>query len=294
MPNNLAALRAKHQFSQSQLADRVGVAPLTLGRWERGEALPRKYYWGKLCEALECSEKELALSPQTPTSVAPPSDVAPLYDTAIPLTPIELVGRETDLAHIKAQLLGQTDGRVLLTALNGMPGVGKTSLAIAVAYDAEIRASFSGGILWAALGPNPNIPSILSRWAGLLGLSEVWFRKLGEDRQRQALRKAFGTRSMLLVLDDVWHRSDALALRIGGPNCASLLTTRFPVIASEMAVSEALQISELNTEQSFHVLRMLAPKVVESAPQPVQALVQAVGGLPLALILLGHYLHKHS
>ena len=43
MPNNLAALRTKHRFSRSQLADRVGVTSLTLGRWERGEAAARNY-----------------------------------------------------------------------------------------------------------------------------------------------------------------------------------------------------------------------------------------------------------
>ena len=294
MPNNLAALRIKHHFSRSQLAELVGVTTLTLGRWERGEALPRKCYRQILCEIFECTEEDLAFSPQTLTIVAPSSDMAPLYDAIIPLTPIELIGRETDMARIKAQLLGHTDGSMALSALNGIPGVGKTSLAIAIAHDAEIRASFSDGILWAALGPTPNIPELLSRWAGLLGLSEGLLSKLNEDQKRQILRRALGTRSMLLVLDDVWHMSDALALRIGGPNCASLLTTRFPVIASQMAVKDALLIEELNPEHSFHLLRMLAPEAVEHAPENVRMLAQAVGGLPLALTLLGHYLRQQS
>jgi tetratricopeptide (TPR) repeat protein/transcriptional regulator with XRE-family HTH domain len=294
MPTNLAALRAKHQFSQSELADLVGVSTLTLGRWERGGALPRKRNLQALCQILKCTEEDLAFSPQTPTIVAPPSDTEPVYDAIIPLTLIELVGRETDLARIKAQLLGHTDGSVALCALNGMPGVGKTSLAIAIAHDSEIRASFSDGILWAALGPNPNIPGLLNRWAGLLGLSEALFSKLNEDQKRQALRSALGTRSMLLVLDDVWRLDDAVALRIGGPNCASLLTTRFPLIASEMAVKDALLIEELDAEHSFDLLRTLAPEAVEYAPEDVRALAQAVGGLPLALTLLGHYLRKQS
>ncbi len=294
MPNSLAALRTKRHFSRSQLADLVGVTTLTLGRWERGEAVPRKYHRDRLCEVLECDEEDLAFSPQTSVIVAPSSDIAPLYDAIIPLTPIKLIGRETDLARIKAQLLDHMDGSMALSALNGIPGVGKTSLAIAIAHDAEIRASFSDGILWAALGPTPDIPGLLSRWAGLLGLSEAPFSKLDEGQKRQTLRRALGTRSMLLVLDDVWRLDDALALCVGGPNCAILLTTRFPLIASRMAVKDALPISELNTEHSFDLLRTLAPEMVEYAPEKVTALVQTVGGLPLALTLLGNYLRQHS
>ncbi len=293
--NNLTDLRTKRHFSRSQLAELIGVTTLTLGRWERGEAVPRKYHRDKLCEALECNEEDLTSSPQTPVIVAPSSDGAPLYDTIIPLTHIKLIGRETELACIKAQLLGHTDGSVMLSALGGMPGVGKTSLAIAIAYDADIRATFRDGILWAALGPTPDIPELLSRWAGFLGLSEALFNKLDEGQKRLELRSALGTRAMLLVLDDVWRLDDALALRVvGGPNCAILLTTRFPVIASRMAVENTLQISELNTEHSFDLLRTLAPEMVEYAPEKVRALVQTVGGLPLALTLLGNYLRQHS
>src|SRR5262249_32154953 len=247
MPNNLAALRTKQRFSRTELAERVRVATLTLGRWERGETLPRKDSLQLLCEVLECTEEELSSFPQTLANGNPSSDIAPIYDASIPHTPIELIGRKTELVRIKEQLLDHAAGRVGVSALNGIPGVGKTSLAIAIAYDSDIRVSFRDGILWAALGPTPNIPGILSRWAGLLGLSEAGFSKLDEKQKCQTLQRALRTRSMLLVLDDVWSLDHALTLRVGGSNCAILLTTRFPVIASRMAVKDVLLIEELDT-----------------------------------------------
>src|SRR5215470_11718762 len=43
-----------------------------------------------------------------------------------------------------------------LTALDGLPGVGKTALAVAVSLDAAVQAHFADGILWAGLGPHPD------------------------------------------------------------------------------------------------------------------------------------------
>src|SRR5262249_16681880 len=146
--------------------------------------------------------------PQAPIT-GPPVPVGPIYDPIIPLTHIKLIGREADLARIKELFLEHGDGSVAFCALNGIPGVGKTSLAIAIAHDEEIRASFKDGILWAAIGPAPNIPGLLSRWARLLGLPEAAFSKLDEEQKRQTLREILGTRAMLLVLDDVWKPDDA-------------------------------------------------------------------------------------
>src|SRR5262249_51570716 len=159
--------------------------------------------------------------------------------------------------------LRETESGVVFTALNGLPGVGKTSLAIAVVYDPEIRTYFSDGVLWASVGPTPHLAGLLSRWAGLFGISETQFAELDEDQRRAQLRKAIGTRSMLIVLDDVWKLEDALALRVGGHNCAYLLTTRFPVVATHLSVGNAMNILELDEEQSIHLLRVLASDVVE-------------------------------
>ena len=297
MPTNLASLRAKYNFSQLQLADLVGVTKLTLGRWERGEAVPRKYYRDKLCEALECNEEDLGFARDLVSLAvtnAPQDLVVPLYDIAIPFVPKHpLVGREHDLIRIKA-VLQETESSIVQAALNGLPGVGKTSLAITLVHDPAIRAYFSDGVLWASLGPIPNLAGLLSRWAGLFGISETQFAELGEDQKRQILRTAIGTRSMLLVLDDVWKLEDALAMRVGGHNCAYLVTTRFPAIATHLTAGNAMMIEELNEEQSIHLLRMLAPEVVEREETKVRELVHAVGGLPLALTLLGNYLRKQA
>ena len=290
----LTQARTEHKWSQQDVADLIGTTGLNVSRWERGITRPGPYFRAKLCKLFGKSPYELDLEPAPAPSepATPPSTPnEPLYDGAIPLRPpTRLVGRENELAQLKQRLFA--GGIAALTALNGLPGVGKTALSIELAYDLDIRAHFRDGILWAALGPEPSIPTILTRWGTLLGISSTEISGLSDnDAKAAALGRAIGARSMLLVIDDAWHLEDALALTAGGPNCAHLVTTRFPGIATEIAGEGATVIRELNEHEGMTLLRMLAPRVVDHEEQKALDLVNAVGGLPLALTLMGKYLH---
>ena len=74
----------------------------------------------------------------------------------------------------------------------------------------------------------------------MLGISSTETANLSDSEAWAiALRRAIGSRSMLLVIDDAWRLEDALTLKVGGPNCAHLVTTRFPNIATAMAADGA-------------------------------------------------------
>lgn len=293
----LTEARTLRGWSQQEVADRIGTTHVNISRWERGITKPTPYFRRKLCLLFNKSEQELDLEPAPkPTgslSPASTSDEA-VYDPSIPLQPaIHLVGRDGELAQIKQRLC--TGGSVALTALNGLPGVGKTAMAIAVAHDQEIRAHFHDGVLWAGLGPTPNRADISNRWGALLGLSSPEMAALSSsDAWAKALRSAIGSRSMLLVIDDAWQIEDALTFKVGGPNCAHLLTTRFPNIATHIALDGATLIRELDDEDSMTLLKKLAPGVVDREEKKAHALVHTVGGLPLALTLIGNYLRKQA
>ncbi len=312
----LSEERTQRKWSQQEVADRIGTTYVNISRWERGITRPNPYFRRKLCTLFGKSEAALGLGvgeerpredgvnkESRDTSLSTPSDGATpietvtgnrLLDHAIPLEPaIRLVGRENELGQIKKRLFN--GGSVALTALNGLPGVGKTALSITLAHDPEIRAHFRDGILWAGLGPHSNILGQLSRWGTLLGVSTTEMADTSSIVEwAKTLRAVIGSRSMLLVIDDAWELEDAMAFKVGGPHCAHLVTTRFPNIAIHMTIDGATVIKELNEIESMELLRRLAPGVVDREVRKAVDLVHAVGGLPLALTLMGNYLRKEA
>ena len=192
------------------------------------------------------------------------------------------------MASVKQQLW-ENDG--LNLALQGLPGMGKTALAVALTADPAVRDRFKDGMLWAGLGQQPDVQGHLARWGKLLGVSPSTMGDVNSQASwGQALRAAIGKRRMLLVIDDAWDGEDALAFQIGGERCAHLLTSRLPHVAFAFAGERVLTVPELTQADGLALLARYVPTVVAQDRENAQALVQAVGSSPLALTLMGSYL----
>jgi len=291
-------------WSQAKVAEEVGTTVRTISRWEHGLAIPYPYFREQLCtlfgkNAVELglvSEEEQELSEDThtlSTSVAPvaESPMANIYDPTIPV-PLEvpsLIGRNDLLTRLKRLIC--TGGNLALTAINGLPRVGKTALAVALATDREVQEHFRDGILWVGLGTQPNVLGLLARWGMLLDVAATSIEDVSSwEAWGKALHAAIGTRRMLLVIDDAWKIEEALAFQLGGPNCAHLLTTRIPQIAFAFARERAVEVPQLNDADGLALMARFAPEIVALEAESAYALVRSVGALPLALTLMGKYL----
>lgn len=309
-PNpHLKRARARQGWSQEYVAREVGTDAFTVSRWERGITMPSPHFRQQLCTLFGLSVVELGLLPaETPETPAEAASVprelpaqrapsaAPVFDPAIPPSFAQyhgLIGRDDLLHSLKQQLL--SGGPVAISAINGLPGVGKTALATALAYDDEVRVHFPDGILWAGLGYQPDMLGLLIHWGAELRCSPPDMAQRSRPQAwATSIHDAIGQRRLLLIIDDAWEIAEALALQVGGPNCAHLVTTRFPEIARRFAAEATIVVRELENADGQRLLMRLAPEVVRAEPEEAQALVAAVGGLPLALTLLGNFLRAQA
>jgi tetratricopeptide (TPR) repeat protein/transcriptional regulator with XRE-family HTH domain len=296
--------RKEHKWTQDEVAQMIDTTPNMISRWERGITFLHPDHRDALCRLFGKSAEELGLTRKAFTAGQPRESLQPasttfLLDPFIPSLPVgidTLVGREIEQGYLAKHLLEAKTQNIFLS-LYGTPGVGKTALATAIAHDPIIRSCYGDGILWAAVGPEANVLSLLSRWGSLLDItsSGANIEELHDIKDWvQVLRMSIGSRRMLLILDDIWKAEDAWNLTVGGTHCAYLMTTRFPELAIRYAAQAALPVHELDTQHSREVLAHFIPEIVAREPEKIGELVQSVGGLPLALLLIGKYLQVET
>ena len=87
-------------------------------------------------------------SPGASINYITPAERPPLF-FGVPTMPNQFVGRDELMSELIHQL---TNGHSLALSAEGLPGVGKTTLAIALAYRKETLTHFRDGVLWAGLG----------------------------------------------------------------------------------------------------------------------------------------------
>jgi DNA-binding SARP family transcriptional activator/tetratricopeptide (TPR) repeat protein len=208
----------------------------------------------------------------------------------LPAAVAHFTGRAEELRVLSSLLdrLGRTDGTVVISAIGGTAGVGKTALAVHWAH--QVAGHFPDGQLYVnlrAFGPSGPPVTAGEALRGFLGSLGVPGERIpaGTDAQAGLYRSILAGRRMLLVLDNAADEAQVRPLLPGSPGCLAVVTSRRP-LPGLAAVEGALRVSlDLMTEAEARELlaARLGAARVAAEPAAVSELAVLCARLPLAL-----------
>jgi DNA-binding SARP family transcriptional activator/tetratricopeptide (TPR) repeat protein len=233
----------------------------------------------------------MANEPEPPSEPVPPATPLPaaIVPRQLPGVAAHFTGRAAELAMLD-QILDQADshqpGTVVITAISGTAGVGKTALAVCWAH--RVAGRFPDGQLYMNLrGYDPGQP--VSAGDALAG----FLRSLGmpaqdippeEDERAVRYRSLLAGKRMLIVLDNAGSAEQVRPLLPGSPGCFVLVTSRnvpAGLVAGDGAA--VLDLEVLPRPDAITLLRTLIGERITTETAAGEELASQCCRLPLAL-----------
>ena len=187
---------------------------------------------------------------------------------------------------LKVRLLTEapdTPGVLVVSAIHGLGGIGKSTLAAALCCSPDVQERFPDGILWATLGQQPEQLPLLTAWIQALG--DYQFHPITAEAASTHLRTLLHDKAALLVVDDVWNAEHGRPFLVGGLRCRVLITTRRANVADEVG-ADLHELDVMTPDQSLGLLVARLGRALDDAERSEALhLAKAVGHLPLALEL---------
>ena len=200
----------------------------------------------------------------------------------------DFTGRNGDLARLR-RLLGRErrDAPVVISAIAGKAGVGKTALATKVAH--QLRGRFPDGQLYVNLrgteAQRLNPADVLGEFLLALGVPRA---AIPDDPNERAsrYRARLADRSVLVLLDNAVSEAQVRQLLPGSSSSAALITSRAKLTGLEGANFVTLEV--LEPGEAIRLLAKIAGRErVAAEPEAARRIVELCGYLPLAVRIAG-------
>lgn len=210
----------------------------------------------------------------------------------LPAAPGCFAGRRDELELLRALLprvMGEASSTPSIVTVTGMPGVGKTALALFFAHG--VLARFPDGQLYADLrahsfrGDPADTAAVLRAFLTSLGIPAT---SVPSDTAERAalLRTRLAGRKVLMLLDDVRDEEQIRPLIPGTSSCMIVITSRnqLPGLASTVGA----RVLALDVPVPRDSRRILSLRLGEDRADTdtVDTLVRHCGGLPMALAVV--------
>ncbi|HCU49842.1 MAG TPA: AfsR family transcriptional regulator [Micromonosporaceae bacterium] len=306
-PRQLGAWLKSHIRSQglnvTKLAAKIGVAPATLYYWLKGEHLPQlasssaedDSYEDKFYALLALTEMNL---PEVHRHALDDVRVLLTEGREEPRLPLRglpgnvrhFTGRAEALSRLDAQLRAhRRASTVVISAVSGTGGVGKTALAVHWAHSAKARRAFEDGYLYVNLhGFSPEHPltttMALNKLLLNLGVDPSQI-PADADALAAMYQEHLNGRAILIVLDNALDEPQVRPLLPGFPGCMAVVTSRNSLaglMASDGAVP--IQLDRLPGKEAVALLSsFLGGAALNADGSGLSELAKECAYLPLTL-----------
>jgi tetratricopeptide (TPR) repeat protein/transcriptional regulator with XRE-family HTH domain len=286
----LRAWRARAMLTQEELASRTGLGVRTIRRLESdGLRRPHTQSLRRIADALELSESE-----RTQLTAAEQSGSVPFGPPRqLPVPPQLFTGRAAELADLDRI----TDASaVVITAIDGMAGIGKTALAVHIAH--RLSGRYPDGQLFVDLhgytrGMAPVPPGeALDRMLRALGVAGERI-PAGLDERAALYRSRLADRRMLVLRDNAATETQVAPLLPGAAGCLVLVTSRRRLAGLDRTHTISLDTLPLPDAVALFTRTAGEARVADQPPALVAETVELCGRLPLAIRIAAARLRAH-
>ncbi len=249
-------------------------------------------------QALLVDDQAVLVTPTPPAPAAarsartaPPVPASGQFGSPAQLPPdtADFVGRREEVERAIAWLREAADStatRVLL--ITGMPGVGKTTLAVHIAH--RLRTEFPDGQLYADLQGRRDQPfELLGGFLRGIGMASA---ELPDGvQERSALFRTWSSRHRALtLLDDATSAQQVRQLLPSGDNCAVIVTSAREL--TEIPGAQVLRLQPLDLDDGVELLiRLLGDDGETDVRRDAARVADLFGCLPLAIRCIGARMH---
>ncbi|MEU5726122.1 BTAD domain-containing putative transcriptional regulator [Micromonospora sp. NPDC047738] len=239
------------------------------------------------------ADTEAAGSAHAPAAPPPRRPVESVTPAQLPADVAAFAGRAEHLRRLDALLPDGDDGTptVVISAIGGAAGVGKTALAVHWAH--RVADRFPDGQLYVNLrgfDPDGSAMNPAEALRGFVDAFEVPPQRVPEDLTARAAlyRSLLAGRRMLVVLDNARDADQVRPLLPGSPGCVAVVTSRNQL--SGLVAAEGARPLVLDLLTATEARQMLARRVgaarVAAEPIAVDEIIERCARLPLALAIV--------
>jgi tetratricopeptide (TPR) repeat protein len=210
----------------------------------------------------------------------------------------DFTGRSDQVQRLLDLLAGPrrvgSPGAVVVAAVIGAGGLGKTTLAVHAAH--LLRSQYPDGQLYANLLGAARLPvtpsEVLARFLRDLGIEPGRIPADAEERAAH-YRSLLNDRKVLIVLDDAKDAAHVRPLLPGSASCAVLVTTRNRM--PDLAGGRVVDLDVLNDAEAWEMFAgIIGQDRAKAEPEATGAVLTACAGLPLAIRIAGARLTARS